>query len=119
VFAIDSIPAIFAVTLDPFVVFTANVFAILGLRSLFFVLGGMLDRFHYLKLSLAAVLRSPLFGLTDEQLYEVAAERKGSLRAALRQQGHRTSRRRVRRRGEPAGRAGAQTRRRGRRLRCC
>jgi tellurite resistance protein TerC len=56
VFAIDSIPAIFAVTQDPFLVFTANVFAILGLRSLFFVLAGMLDRFAYLKRGLAIVL---------------------------------------------------------------
>ena len=56
VFAIDSIPAIFAVTQDPFLVFTANVFAILGLRSLFFVLAGMLDRFRYLKYGLAIVL---------------------------------------------------------------
>ncbi len=56
VFAIDSIPAIFAVTQDPFLVFTANVFAILGLRSLFFVLAGMLDRFVYLKRGLALVL---------------------------------------------------------------
>jgi tellurite resistance protein TerC len=56
VFAVDSIPAIFAVTRDPFLVFTANVFAILGLRSLFFVLAGMLDRFHHLKTGLAIVL---------------------------------------------------------------
>jgi len=56
VFAIDSIPAIFAVTQDPFLVFTANVFAILGLRSLFFVLSGMADRFRYLKYGLAIVL---------------------------------------------------------------
>lgn len=55
-FAIDSIPAIFAVTRDPYIVFTANVFAILGLRSLFFVLSGMLDRFHLLKYGLAIVL---------------------------------------------------------------
>lgn len=56
VFAIDSIPAIFAVTRDPFLVFTANVFAILGLRSLFFVLAGMLDKFSLLKRGLAIVL---------------------------------------------------------------
>lgn len=56
VFAIDSIPAIFAVTQDPFLVFTANVFAILGLRSLFFVLAGMLDKFSLLKRGLAIVL---------------------------------------------------------------
>jgi len=55
-FALDSIPAIFAVTTDPFIVFTSNIFAILGLRSLFFLLAGMVDRFRYLKLGLAGVL---------------------------------------------------------------
>jgi tellurite resistance protein TerC len=55
-FAIDSIPAIFAVTTDPFLVFTSNVFAILGLRSLYFVLASVLDKFRYLKLSLVFVL---------------------------------------------------------------
>lgn len=56
VFAVDSIPAIFAITGDGFLVFTSNVFAILGLRSLYFALAGMMDRFRYLKLSLAIVL---------------------------------------------------------------
>jgi tellurite resistance protein TerC len=56
VFAVDSIPAIFAVTLDPFIVFTSNVFAILGLRSMYFLLGGIIDKFHFLKLGLALVL---------------------------------------------------------------
>jgi tellurite resistance protein TerC len=56
IFAVDSIPAIFAITTDPFLVFTSNVFAILGLRSLYFALAGMIDRFRYLKVSLAAVL---------------------------------------------------------------
>jgi len=56
VFAIDSIPAIFAVTLDPFLVFSSNVFAILGLRSMYFLLAGVIDKFHYLKLGLAVVL---------------------------------------------------------------
>jgi tellurite resistance protein TerC len=56
IFAVDSIPAIFAVTQDPFIVYTSNVFAILGLRSLYFVLGGVMDKFHYLKLGLSAVL---------------------------------------------------------------
>ena len=56
IFAVDSIPAIFAVTADPFLVFTSNVFAILGLRALYFALGGMLDTFRYLKVSLALVL---------------------------------------------------------------
>jgi tellurite resistance protein TerC len=56
IFAVDSIPAIFAITADPFLVFTSNVFAILGLRSLYFALGGMLEKFRYLKVSLALVL---------------------------------------------------------------
>jgi tellurite resistance protein TerC len=56
IFAVDSIPAIFAVTQDPFIVYTSNVFAILGLRSLYFVLGGMMHKFHYLKLGLSFVL---------------------------------------------------------------
>lgn len=56
IFAVDSIPAIFAVTQDPFLVYTANVFAILGLRSLYFVLSGMVHKFHYLKLGLSVVL---------------------------------------------------------------
>jgi tellurite resistance protein TerC len=56
VFAVDSIPAIFAITADPFLVFTSNVFAILGLRSLYFALAGMIDQFRYLKVALAFVL---------------------------------------------------------------
>jgi tellurite resistance protein TerC len=56
VFAIDSIPAIFAVTNDPFIVYTSNVFAILGLRSLYFLLAGALDKFYYLKTALAVIL---------------------------------------------------------------
>jgi tellurite resistance protein TerC len=56
IFAVDSIPAIFALTTDAFLVFTSNVFAILGLRSLYFALAGMMDRFKYLKLSLSVVL---------------------------------------------------------------
>jgi tellurite resistance protein TerC len=56
VFAVDSIPAIFAVTQDPFIVFTSNVFAVMGLRSLYFLLAGAMGRFHYLKPGLAAIL---------------------------------------------------------------
>jgi tellurite resistance protein TerC len=56
IFAVDSIPAIFAVTTDPFIVYTSNVFAILGLRSLYFALAGVLDKFHYLKVGLGLVL---------------------------------------------------------------
>jgi tellurite resistance protein TerC len=56
VFAVDSIPAIFAVTEDPFIVYTSNVFAILGLRALYFLLANVMDKFQYLKLGLSAVL---------------------------------------------------------------
>ena len=56
VFAVDSIPAIFAITTDPFIVFTSNAFAILGLRSLYFLLADAADRFRYLRFGLAAVL---------------------------------------------------------------
>ena len=56
VFAIDSIPAIFAITRDPFIVYSSNVFAILGLRALFFVLAGAMDRFVYLKPAVATIL---------------------------------------------------------------
>ena len=55
-FALDSIPAIFAITLDPFIVFTANVFAVLGLRSLYFLLANIVDKFHYLKYGLSLIL---------------------------------------------------------------
>ena len=56
IFAVDSIPAVLAVSRDPFVVYTSNIFAILGLRSLYFVLAKMMDRFHRLKTGLAVVL---------------------------------------------------------------
>jgi tellurite resistance protein TerC len=56
VFAVDSIPAIFAITTDPFIVFTSNIFAILGLRALYFLLAGMMGRFRYLKVGLGSVL---------------------------------------------------------------
>jgi tellurite resistance protein TerC len=55
-FALDSIPAILAITSDPFLVFTSNIFAILGLRSMYFFLSNMLERFHHLKYSLIAIL---------------------------------------------------------------
>ena len=55
-FAVDSIPAIFAITKDPFIVYTSNIFAILGLRALFFVLAGVMGKFHYLNMGLALVL---------------------------------------------------------------
>jgi len=56
VFAVDSVPAIFAITQDPFLVYTSNIFAILGLRALYFALAAMIERFRYLKYALAAVL---------------------------------------------------------------
>jgi tellurite resistance protein TerC len=56
VFAVDSIPAIFAITTDPFIVFTSNIFAILGLRALYFLLAGMIGKFQYLKVGLGLVL---------------------------------------------------------------
>ncbi|MGH9968354.1 MAG: TerC family protein [Pyrinomonadaceae bacterium] len=56
VFAVDSIPAIFAITTDPFIVYTSNVFAILGLRSMYFLLAGVVEKFQYLKMGLAIVL---------------------------------------------------------------
>lgn len=56
VFAVDSVPAIFAITTDPFIVYTSNVFAVLGLRALYFALAAMVQRFHYLKYALALIL---------------------------------------------------------------
>jgi tellurite resistance protein TerC len=56
IFAVDSVPAIFAITTDPFIVYTSNIFAILGLRALYFALAAMIHRFHYLKYALSAVL---------------------------------------------------------------
>ncbi len=55
-FAVDSIPAVFAVTQDPFIVYTSNIFAILGLRSLYFALAGIMNLFHYLKFGLSIIL---------------------------------------------------------------
>jgi tellurite resistance protein TerC len=56
IFAVDSVPAIFAITTDPFIVYTSNIFAILGLRSLYFAVAAIIHRFHYLKQALALVL---------------------------------------------------------------
>jgi len=56
VFAIDSVPAIFAITNEPFIVYSSNIFAILGLRSMYFLLAGAIGRFHLLRYGLAAVL---------------------------------------------------------------
>lgn len=70
VFAVDSIPAIFAVTTDPFLVFSSNIFAILGLRTLYFFLAGILDKFHYLKYSLIFILAYVGIKMLLAELYE-------------------------------------------------
>ena len=71
VFAVDSIPAIFAVTNDPFLVYTSNVFAILGLRSLYFVLAGVMAKFVYLKIGLSAVLVFVGTKMTLAEIYKI------------------------------------------------
>jgi len=70
-FAVDSIPAVIAVTRDPFLVFTSNVFAILGLRSLYFALAGMARRFKYLKTSLVVLLAFVGIKMLIERLYHI------------------------------------------------
>jgi len=70
-FAVDSIPAIFAVTREPFLVFTSNAFAILGLRALYFMLAGMIKRFVYLKFGLSVVLVFVGVKMTISELYKV------------------------------------------------
>ena len=71
IFAVDSIPAIFAVTKDPFIVYSSNVFAILGLRALYFLLADVIHRFHYLKAGLAAVLVFVGMKMLASDVYEV------------------------------------------------
>ena len=71
VFAIDSIPAIFGVTRDPFIVFTSNIFAILGLRSLYFLLAAVVDRFYLLKYGIAAILAFVGVKMLGEHWFEV------------------------------------------------
>ena len=73
VFALDSIPAIFGVTQDPFLVFTSNVFAVLGLRSLYFALAGLIREFHYLKVSLVIVLMFVGVKMLISQLLHISA----------------------------------------------
>ena len=72
IFAVDSIPAVFAITQDQFIIFTSNVFAIMGLRSLYFVLNGVIDKFHYLKPGLGLILAfvgvKMLLGHTDYKI---------------------------------------------------
>ena len=71
IFAFDSIPAIFGVTTDPFIVMTSNIFAILGLRAMYFVLAGMIDRFHYLTYALALVLAFVAVKLILHNFYHI------------------------------------------------
>lgn len=71
VFAVDSIPAIFAITTDPFIVYTSNVFAILGLRALYFALAGIMDLFHYLKIGLSVVLTFVGFKMIMADIYPI------------------------------------------------
>jgi TerC family integral membrane protein len=71
VFAIDSIPAIFGVTQDPFIVFTSNIFAILGLRSLYFLLAAVVDRFYLLKYGLAVILTFVGVKMLGERFFHI------------------------------------------------
>jgi tellurite resistance protein TerC len=71
IFAIDSIPAIFGVTTDPFIVFTSNIFAVLGLRSLYFLLAAVVDRFHLLKYGLAIILSFVGFKMLTEKFLDI------------------------------------------------
>ncbi len=68
-FAFDSIPAIFGITTDAFIVFTANVFALMGLRQLYFLLGGLLDKLEYLKYGIAAILGFIGFKLVSHAMH--------------------------------------------------
>ena len=72
VFAVDSIPAIFGVTLDPFIVYTSNIFAILGLRALYFLLAGVIDKFRYLKIGLGGVLIFVGMKMLISDLYDLS-----------------------------------------------
>jgi tellurite resistance protein TerC len=71
VFALDSIPAIFGVTTDPFIVYTSNIFAIMGLRSIYFALSGVMRFFHYLKLGLAVILVFIGFKMVLSEIYHL------------------------------------------------
>ncbi len=71
VFATDSIPAVFAVTRDPFIVYTSNIFAVLGLRSLYFALAGLMQKFHYLKVGLGLVLAFVGVKMLIAKIYEL------------------------------------------------
>lgn len=74
VFAFDSIPAIFAVTTDPFIIYTSNIFAILGLRAMYFALAGIMNKFHYLKIGLAMILIFIGVKMLLVELYKIPIE---------------------------------------------
>ncbi len=74
IFAVDSIPAVIAVTKEPFIIFTSNVMAILGLRSLYFLLAGAMDRFYYLKPALAIILTFVGLKMIVEKLFPIGAQ---------------------------------------------
>ncbi len=74
VFALDSIPAVLAVTSDPFIVITSNIFAIFGLRSLYFLLSGSMEKFHYLKPALTALLFFIGFKMLLSEFYHIEIE---------------------------------------------
>jgi tellurite resistance protein TerC len=71
VFAVDSIPAILAITTDPFIVYTSNVFAILGLRALYFALAGVMELFHYLNIGLSVILGFVGIKMLLSRVYEI------------------------------------------------
>ncbi len=71
VFAFDSIPAIFAITSDPFIIYTSNIFAILGLRAMYFALAGIMDKFHYLKIGLSMILIFIGFKMLIVDIYKI------------------------------------------------
>jgi tellurite resistance protein TerC len=72
VFAVDSIPAIFAVTTDPFIVYTSNVCAILGLRALYFLLANVVEKFHYLSTGLSIILIFVGIKMLIEKFYHIS-----------------------------------------------
>ena len=93
VFAVDSIPAIFGVTRDPFIVYTSNIFAVMGLRSLYFLLAAVVDRFHLLKYGLAVILTFVGFKMLAEGWLEIdIALSLGDHRLRARHLGHRVAR---------------------------
>lgn len=71
IFAFDSIPAIFAVTSDPFIIYTSNIFAILGLRAMYFALAGIINKFHYLKVGLSMILIFIGFKMLIIDIYKI------------------------------------------------